>query len=154
MQACVIFLPSCPRAQGDCASPELSRAIGIKVSLTGTPQGQRETAACFGANRWRRRWRLQMGHAAQWWWKWWSLASSSVMRAPSPLCSFIRGRQWNKERVGFWQSNILILNFLQSEGFFAPFHEIIRICQFLILSYSFTFYCYKTMTLESPSVKR
>lgn len=51
MQACVIFLPSCPGAQGDCARPELSRAIGIKVSLTGTPQGQGETAACFGADR-------------------------------------------------------------------------------------------------------
>lgn len=42
MQAHVIFLPSCPRAQGDCASLELSHAIGIKVSLTGTPQGRRE----------------------------------------------------------------------------------------------------------------
>lgn len=39
MQARVIFLPPCPRAQGDCASPELSRAVGIKVSLTGTPPG-------------------------------------------------------------------------------------------------------------------
>lgn len=100
MQACVIFLPSCPRAQGDCTSPELSHAIGIKVSLTGTPQGQRETAACFGANRWRRRWKLQMGHAGRWW-KWLSLASSSVMRAPSLLCSFIRERRWNKERMCF-----------------------------------------------------
>ncbi|GAA6073302.1 uncharacterized [Tachysurus ichikawai] len=47
MQARVIFLPFCPGAQGDCTSPELSHAIGIKASLTGTPQGRRESAGLF-----------------------------------------------------------------------------------------------------------
>ncbi|KAK2821231.1 hypothetical protein Q7C36_020574 [Tachysurus vachellii] len=34
--------PDLKQTQGDCMSPELSHAIGIKASLTGTPQGRRE----------------------------------------------------------------------------------------------------------------